>query len=76
MDRRAAAEHALAECFWGDYDLDVDTILDRIDSDDRYFQRFLFSKLVENADYPSRIIRSLYELQDKVLDAVFAERLD
>ena len=50
----------LKECFWGDYDITVQKILDRLDKNDPGFRKFLFSKIIENSNYPSRHIRNLF----------------
>jgi len=56
----SAARTALAECFWGDYDLSAEEIVRRLDSDDEAFKRFLFGRIADNASYPSRVLRQLF----------------
>lgn len=48
------------ECFWGDYLITPEQILERLDKNDAGFQRFLFSKIMENSRYPSRHLRNLF----------------
>jgi hypothetical protein len=60
MTRKQAAEQVLSECFWGDYVLDADTMLERLDQQDHAFERHLFSKIIENARFPSKLIRALF----------------
>ena len=50
----------LKECFWGEYDLTAQEVLDRLDKGDPGFRKFLFSKIIENSNYPSRHIRNLF----------------
>jgi hypothetical protein len=49
----------LEECFWGDYRLTPTELLERLEKQDVAFERFLFSKIVENSRYPSRHLRTL-----------------
>jgi hypothetical protein len=49
----------LEECFWGDYRLTPTELLERLEKQDVAFERFLFSKIVENSRYPSRHLRNL-----------------
>ena len=58
-DRRESARIVLEECFWGDYRLTPKELLDRLEKQDVAFERFLFSKIVENSRYPSRHLRNL-----------------
>jgi len=59
-DRRVeSARIVLEECFWGDYRLTPEEILDRLEKEDDPFERFLFSKIMENSRYPSRHLRNL-----------------
>jgi len=59
-DRRLeSARIVLKECFWGDYELTPNGILDRLETQDAGFERFLFSKIMENSRYPSRHLRNL-----------------
>ena len=58
--RIASAQAVLKECFWGDYDLTAEDILDRIDKNEPGFGLFLFSKIIENSSYPSRHLRKLF----------------
>lgn len=61
MTRQDAAERVVRECLWGDYALGPDEILERLDSGDQYFARFLFGKIADNATYPSLLIRALFD---------------
>ena len=58
--RTASAQEVIQECFWDDYTLSVQDLLAKLDSGDLAFQRFLFSKIVENSRHPSRHLRALY----------------
>jgi hypothetical protein len=57
--RLSSARIVLQECFWGDYKLSAQEILDRLDNNEPGFDRFLFSKIIENSRYPSRHLRNL-----------------
>jgi len=59
-ERTASAQEVIQECFWGDYTLSAQDLLDKLKSDDLAFQHFLFSKIVENSRHPSRHLRTLY----------------
>ena len=61
MNRREAADKVISECFWGDYVLDADTILARLEAGDHAFERHLFSKIIKNARFPSKLIRALFD---------------
>lgn len=50
----------LKECFWGEYNLTNQDILERLDKNEPGFNRFLFSKIIENSRHPSRHIRILF----------------
>ena len=60
MTRKEAAQIAVDECFWGDYKLSAESILEQLDTGDEAFALQLFSKIVDNASYPSRLIRTLF----------------
>jgi hypothetical protein len=59
-ERTTSAREVVQKCFWGDYTLSAQDLLDKLDSGDLAFQRFLFSKIVENSRHPSRHLRALY----------------
>ena len=59
-DRLRTAERVVQECFWGDYRMSAQEILDRLDKGDTDFERFLFSKIIDNSSYPSRHLRTLF----------------
>lgn len=48
------------ECFWGDYRLAPDDILDRLSQNNPDFNRFLFSKIIENSSFPSKHLTALF----------------
>ncbi len=58
--RLSTAETVFQECFWGDYHLSASEILSRLDRKDPGFERFLFSKIMNNSRYPSRHLRRLF----------------
>lgn len=58
--RLASAQIVIQECFWGDYHLSAQDILDRLDGNESGFDRFLISKIIENSRYPSRHLRNLF----------------
>ena len=58
--RLASAETVIRECFWGDYLLTPTNLLRKLDSGDPGFERFLFSKIIENSLHPSRHLRTLF----------------
>ena len=61
--RLASAETVLQDCFWGDYNLSAQDLLQRLDAGDPGFERFLFSKIIENSLHPSRHLRTLFAPQ-------------
>lgn len=61
--KRIEIQHVLRECFWGDYQLGVEDILDRLERRNPAFERFLFAKIVENSIYPSKRLRCLFDRQ-------------
>ena len=58
--RIKSARIVVDECFWGDYRLTPKELLDRLEHRDAAFERFLFSKIMENSRYPSRHLRNLF----------------
>ncbi|HDZ89819.1 MAG: hypothetical protein JRJ09_19020 [Deltaproteobacteria bacterium] len=58
--RSTSARVVARECFWGDYQITAKELLDRLEADEPGFNRFLFSKIMENSSYPSRHIRALF----------------
>ena len=58
--RMASAKVILQECFWGEYNLSAQDILNRLDRNEPGFNRFLFSKIIENSRHPSRHLRNLF----------------
>lgn len=58
--RLPEAEAVLQECFWGDYKLSANELLERLDRQKTPFQRFLFSKIINNSRHPSRFLRALF----------------
>ncbi len=59
-NRLSTAERVVQECFWGDYRISAQEILDRLDKGDIDFERFLFSKIMDNSSYPSLHLRTLF----------------
>lgn len=60
-DRRIeSAKIVLKECFWEDYNLSEQDLLRRLDNGEPGFDRFLFSKIIENSRHPSRHLRNLF----------------
>lgn len=60
----SAIEDVLKECFWGDYNYSIQDIKKELESGNRKFGLFLFTKILNNARYPSRYIRILFPLND------------
>jgi len=58
--RLESARMIIQECFWGDYQLSAQGILDRLGKNEPSFYRFLFSKIIENSRHPSRHLRNLF----------------
>ncbi len=58
--RMESALAVIKECFRGDYNLTAENMLARLDENDPGFNKFLFSKIIENSSYTSRHIRSLF----------------
>lgn len=69
-DKRAIAKKIISECFWGDYSLTADELLFRLEQHDPGFDRFLFSKIIENSRHPSRYLPMLFspEVLQSLLD--------
>ncbi|MCF8104037.1 MAG: hypothetical protein K9K64_01015 [Desulfohalobiaceae bacterium] len=61
--RLPSAEAVLQECFWGDYNLSAAEILNRLDRNEPGFDRFLFSKIMNNSKHPSRYLRALFPME-------------
>jgi hypothetical protein len=51
-NRTTSVQRVLKECFWGDYRISEEDILERLKSGDPGFARFLFSKIIENNRHP------------------------
>ena len=72
--RLASAQVIMQECFWGEYHLSAQDILDRLDRKEPGFDRFMISKIIENSRHPSRHLRKLFppgilqDLLDRYLD--------
>lgn len=64
MTREKAAGKVIAECFWGDYTLTANDLLDGLENGDAAFHRFIFSKIVDHARFPSALIRALFTPQE------------
>jgi len=58
--RIASVRKVLQECFWGDYRISEKDILEKLESGDPGFARFLFSKIIENSRHPSRHLQVLF----------------
>ena len=58
--RLESAKIVLHECFWEDYDLTEENLLNRLDSSEPGFDRFVFSKIIENSRHPSRHLRNIF----------------
>jgi len=56
-----SAQAVLRECFWGDYQMSAEELLKRLEENDSGFDRFVFSKIVENSTHPSRHLRVLFQ---------------
>jgi len=59
-NKKSSAQKVINECFWGDYHLSVQELLSSLESGDQYFQRFIFSKIIENSRHPSLHLRILF----------------
>ncbi len=60
-DRRlATAARVLQECFWGEYELTPEELLARLDRNEPGFDRFIFSKVIENGSKPSWFLPELF----------------
>ncbi len=53
-------EDIIRECFWGDYSYTPDEIRSNLNSGDEKFRLFLFSKIMNNSNYPSKYLRLLF----------------
>jgi hypothetical protein len=63
-ERMINARTVVKECFWGDYQMSAEELLRRLDEDEPDFDRFVFSKIVENSAHPSRHIRALFQPEE------------
>ena len=54
------AKTVLQECFWGEYTLTAEDLLDRLDRQEPGFEMFIFSKIINNSRHPSRFLRILF----------------
>jgi hypothetical protein len=72
--RLESAKAVLKECFWGEYDLTAEDILEKLDDDAPGFRKFLFSKIIENSNYPSRHIKNLFS--ETILESLLEEYLN
>jgi len=67
------AKAVLNECFWGEYNLTAKEILEKLDNNTPGFRKFLFSKIIENSNYPSRHIKNLFS--QVILNSLLEEYL-
>jgi hypothetical protein len=58
--RKKIINTIIEECFWGEYAVTTEFIIDRLDKNDTDFKKFLFSKIIQNSRYPSHYIRMLF----------------
>ena len=58
--RLNVARRVIDECFWGDYLLAPEELLARLDRDEPGFDRFIFSKVMENSSKPSWYLPELF----------------
>lgn len=72
-ERWAVADKMISECFWGEYSLTADELLFRLEQHDPGFNRFLFSKIIENSRQPSRYLPKLFT--PEVLQSLLARYL-
>jgi hypothetical protein len=72
--RLESANAVLNECFWGEYDLTAEVILEKLDNNTPGFRKFLFSKIIENSNYPSRHIKNLFS--QTILKSLLEEYLN
>jgi hypothetical protein len=54
------AQKVIEECFWGDYDLSADELLVRLEKSEPGFDKFIFSKIIENSRRPSLYLPVLF----------------
>ena len=64
-----AARDAVAECFWGDYTFTDQDILQMVEEHSPYTDRFLIRRIVDNAIWPSRVLRALFP-RERILRAI------
>ena len=62
--KKQAAIEVVQECFWGDYLVTPQDILERLEKKDAAFGRFLFSKIIENSRHPSKHLKALFPMED------------
>lgn len=67
------ARRVVEECLWGDYLLSAEEILSRLDSGQPGFDRFIFSKILENSRKPSWYLPVLF--QPEVLETLLTRYL-
>ncbi len=63
-DKQQSAAQVVRECFWGDYLITPEEILERLESRDSGFERFLFSKIMEQSSFPSKHLKALFSKED------------
>lgn len=59
--RLNCAHRVIEECFWGDYLLSAEDMLSRLDRCEPGFDRFIFSKIIENSRKPSWYLPLLFQ---------------
>ena len=69
-DKRTIADSVIKECFWRDYNLTAEELLLKLEEHDPHFDRFVFSKIIENSRQPSRYLPVLFtaEILNPLLD--------
>jgi hypothetical protein len=69
LTKQDAARKVVEECFWGDYTFDADDILRLILENSAYNDSFLIRRIVDNAVWPSRLLRVLFP-HDRVIQVL------
>ncbi len=68
---RSTMELVIGECFWGDYRIDPEQSLQRIEMKDQAFIRFLVSRILEHSLFASSRLLGLFSSDE--LDELLAE---
>ncbi|HOJ63247.1 MAG TPA: hypothetical protein PLE45_02395 [Spirochaetota bacterium] len=61
---RETVAYILKTCFWNDYNINEEMIINKLKSNDIYFKKFIVSKIVNNSDRASIILKRLFNMKE------------